>query len=155
MGSLFGGVFYFWSYCSVLAVYEDMLMLSQLQRVIALFIAVSVLGFMLLLLKNCNFMWYGLRRECTDHELTCIQHKQSKQSHDHPQEMDHTDHLVVDLDLKTSPVIDIEPEIVSKTKSKINKISKMNKLSKSESNHKTKKRRRRRRKRNGKLIKSN
>merc|ERR1719474_1893745 len=42
--------------------------LTVLQRVIALFIAVSVLGFITLLLKQCDFMWYGLRRECAVHE---------------------------------------------------------------------------------------
>jgi len=66
--SAFGGVAYFWSYCSPLAVWVAMTELTVLQRVIALFIAVSVLGFITLLLKQCDFMWYGLRRECAVHE---------------------------------------------------------------------------------------
>jgi len=66
--SAFGGVAYFWSCCSPLEVWVAMTELTVLQRVIALFIAVSVLGFITLLLKQCDFMWYGLRRECAVHE---------------------------------------------------------------------------------------
>jgi len=142
--SVFGGVAYFWSYCSLLAVYEDMSMLSQLQRIIALFIAVSVLGFMLLLLKNCNFMWYGLRRECTDHEVT------------HQQLADATEEMVVDLDLKTSPVVHaLETVSVIKVDTEHDVVSEVNSKLKLTTESKTKKRRRRRRKRNGKSIETN
>jgi len=126
----FGGAAYFWSYCSVLTVYDDMVGLSVPQRVIALFIAVSVLGFAMLLLKNCNFMWYGLRRECTEHDVA------SKMD---PVRDETVDLKSLDLkaDLMTSSPIDIaevsevvHPEVVER---------------------KTKKRKRRRRKRrNGK-----
>ena len=66
--SAFGGVIAL-SHCSPLATLSHLGMLTALQRVIAVFIAVSVLGFMALLLKNCNFMWYGLRRDCAVHEI--------------------------------------------------------------------------------------
>jgi len=68
--SAFGGVAYLYSFCSPLAVFLEMAGLSPLQRVIALFIAVSVVGFILLLLKNCGFMWGGLRRECAAAQIT-------------------------------------------------------------------------------------